>query len=98
LRPLAGGDSFRWHAEPLGPPALNTGSRQSGRAFELRLYRLTITLTDPAAQPLGQFAFDRVGWRRLFAAAPYVPPPPAQRPAQRPTATPGAQSPTAPVL
>jgi len=86
VRALAGGDSLRWRAEPLGPPALNTGSRQSGRAFELRLYRLTITLADPRAQPLGQFAFDRVGWRRLVAPAPYVPPPPAQRPAQRPSA------------
>jgi prepilin-type N-terminal cleavage/methylation domain-containing protein len=98
VRSLAGGDSLRWHAEPLGPPALNTGSRQAGRAFELRLYQLTVTLTDQGAQPLGQFAFDRVGWRRLVAPAPYVPPPPAPARPRQPAGSPGGQPPSEPVL
>ena len=77
---LPGGRSLRWVVQPLGPPALNTGSARSGRAFELRLYRLTILIRDASAGPLGQFAFDRVGWRRLAAPAPYVPPPSLTRP------------------
>jgi prepilin-type N-terminal cleavage/methylation domain-containing protein len=78
---LAGGRSFSWQAAPLGAPALNAGSRQSGRAYELRLYRLTIRILGAAGEPLGQFAYDRVGWRRLAAPAPYVPPPAQPRPA-----------------
>jgi prepilin-type N-terminal cleavage/methylation domain-containing protein len=94
---LAGGRSLRWRAEPIGAPRLNTGSRQSGRAFELQLYRLTIRILGPAGQPLGQFAYDRVGWRKLAAPAPYVAPPPPPAPPPPGVTTPGAPS-TEPVL
>jgi prepilin-type N-terminal cleavage/methylation domain-containing protein len=93
---LAGGRSLRWQAEPIGAPQLNMGSRQSGRAFELRLYRLTIGIFDAAGQPLGQFAYDRVGWRKLAAPAPFAPPPPPPAPPPS-VAAPGPPS-TAPVL
>lgn len=84
---LAGGRQLRWQAEPLGAPALNTGSRRSGRAFELRLYRLTVLILDAQDRPLGRFAYDRVGWRRLETPARWVPPPLPAQPA-RPTAPP----------
>jgi type II secretory pathway pseudopilin PulG len=77
---LPGGRSLSWVAQPLGSPTLNTGSARSGRAFELRLYLLTIQIRDAGGGPLGQFTYDRVGWRRLDAPAPYVPPPSLTRP------------------
>jgi prepilin-type N-terminal cleavage/methylation domain-containing protein len=101
VMPLAGGRQLRWQAEALSAPALNTGSRQSGRAYELRLYRLDLTIVGADGAPLGQFAYDRVGWRRLVAPAPFVPPPP---PPARPTPPAGlapfqpAQPSTAPQL
>jgi prepilin-type N-terminal cleavage/methylation domain-containing protein len=94
---LAGGRSLRWQAEPIGAPELNMGSRQSGRAYELRLYRLTVGIFDAAGQPLGQFAYDRVGWRKLTTPAPFVPPPPPPAPPPSPAAAP-VQGPTEPVL
>ena len=86
---LSGGRSLRWRAEPRGPEALNTGSAASGRRFEMRLYRVTVSILGADGAPLGQVAFDRVGWRRLDKAQPFVPPqppgPPAPAPPQRPT-------------
>jgi prepilin-type N-terminal cleavage/methylation domain-containing protein len=82
--PLAGGRQMRWQADAIGAPQLNTGSRQSGRAFELRLYRLTVSILDAQDRPLGQFAYDRVGWRRLVTPAPYVAPPTPSAPARPP--------------
>jgi len=78
--PLAGGRRLYWEARPVGSPTLNTGSARSGRAFELRLYQLTLVIRDASGQPLGQFTYNRVGWRRLDAPAPYVPPPTPTRP------------------
>jgi prepilin-type N-terminal cleavage/methylation domain-containing protein len=78
---LSGGRTLRWRAEPRGAEALNTGSAGAGRAFELRLYRMTVTILAADGGPLGQVSFDRVGWRRLDKAQPFVPPQPPRPPA-----------------
>ncbi|HEY1751549.1 MAG TPA: prepilin-type N-terminal cleavage/methylation domain-containing protein [Caulobacteraceae bacterium] len=80
LAQLAGGRSLRWRAEPRGREALNTGSAASGRRFELRLYRMTVTILGADGGALGEVAFDRVGWRRLDKPQPFVPPQPPRPP------------------
>lgn len=97
--PLAAGRSLRWQADPIGPPAINSGSRTAGRRFELQLYRLSIWIFDARGAPLGQFAYDRVGWRKLVAPLPYVPPPAPTPPTPRPALpTMSGPAPTGPVL
>lgn len=93
--PLAAGRSLHWRAEPSGAAALNTGSPTAGRRFELRLYRVRVDIADSAGAPMGQVAFDRVGWRRLDRPAPYIPPPAPPQP--RPQRAPPSQS-TEPTL
>ena len=55
-------------------------ARRPAGAFELRLYRVTVRVLDRGGQPLGQFAFDRVGWRKLERPAPYLAPAPPPTP------------------
>ena len=92
--PLAAGRSLRWRAEPRSAPALNTGSAAAGRRFMLQLYRVDVDILDASGVPIGQVAFDRVGWRRLDRPAPYVAPP---RPLPSRTPTPPTAS-SEPVL
>jgi general secretion pathway protein I len=66
---LAGGQTVRWSSQPLTAPRTNTGLPASEGAFELRLYRVRIDITDPSGKRLGGLDFDRVGWRRLTPAA-----------------------------
>ena len=71
---LAGGQWVRWNSAPLTPPRTNVGASSVGEgAFEVRLYRVRVAITDARGAPLGGLDFDRIGWRRLAAA-----PPPAQ--------------------
>ena len=81
--PLAAGRSLHWRAEPRGPEALNTGSATTGRRFELRLYRVTVDISDAGGAAMSQVGFDRVGWRRLDKPAPYIPPPAPPPPQQQ---------------
>jgi prepilin-type N-terminal cleavage/methylation domain-containing protein len=81
--PLTAGRSLRWISTPRSAPRLNTGSAQAGRRFELRLYRVSVTILDRDGSALGQLAFDRVGWRKLATPQPFAPPPPP--PAPRPS-------------
>ena len=81
--PLAAGRALRWRAEPLGAPALNTGSPSAGRRFEMRLYRVTVDIDDASGGAMGKVAFDRLGWRRLDRPAPYVAPPTPTPPSAR---------------
>lgn len=73
--PLAAGRSLRWRAEPRFAPALDTGSATAGRRFEMRLYRVTVQILDASGAEMGEISLDRLGWRRLERAAPFVPPP-----------------------
>jgi prepilin-type N-terminal cleavage/methylation domain-containing protein len=73
--PLAAGRSLRWRAEPRSAPALDTGSATAGRRFEMRLYRVTVQILDASSAEMGEISLDRLGWRRLERAAPFVPPP-----------------------
>ena len=66
---LAGGQTVRWSSQPLTAPRTNTGLPAGEGAFELRLYRVRIDITDPSGKRLGGLDFDRVGWRRLTPAA-----------------------------
>jgi general secretion pathway protein I len=66
---LAGGQTVRWTSQPLTTPRTNTGLPAGEGAFELRLYRVRIDITDPSGKRLGGLDFDRVGWRRLTPAA-----------------------------
>jgi len=72
---LTAGRSLRWTSTARSQPTLNTGAIRVGRRFELRLYRVQATILDHDGEPLGLLAFDRVGWRKLDAPQPYVPPP-----------------------
>ena len=73
--PLTAGRSLRWTSTPRTEPTLNTGDLRTGRRFEMRLYRVQVTMLDRDGSALGLLAFDRVGWRKLEAPRPYVPPP-----------------------
>jgi general secretion pathway protein I len=95
--PLAAGRSLRWRAEPRSAAALDTGSATAGRRFEMRLYRVTVEILDASGAEMGAVAVDRLGWRRLERAAPFVPPPtPVAPPPQLQPAPPSA--PTEPTL
>jgi prepilin-type N-terminal cleavage/methylation domain-containing protein len=74
--PLTAGRSLRWISTPRSQPTPNTGAIRVGRRFELRLYRVEVTILGGDGAPLGELAFDRVGWRKLETAQPYVPPAP----------------------
>ncbi len=78
--PLTAGRSLRWSSTARTDPALNTGAAGVGRRFEMRLYRVEVTILDRDGSALGQLAFDRVGWRKLATPAPYAPPPPPPTP------------------
>jgi general secretion pathway protein I len=65
---LAGGQTVRWTSQPLTPPRTDTGLPAGEGAFELRLYRVRVDITDTAGKRLGGLDFDRVGWRRLTPA------------------------------
>jgi type II secretory pathway pseudopilin PulG len=79
--PLTAGRSLRWTSTARSQPVLNTGAIQVGRRFEMRLYRVNVTIVDRDGTALGQLAFDRVGWRRIAVPSPYIaPPPPPSRP------------------
>jgi len=73
--PLTAGRSIRWTSSARAEPVLNTGEIRTGRRFEMRLYRVEATVLDRDGSALGFLAFDRVGWRKLDAPQPYVPPP-----------------------
>jgi len=83
--PLTAGRSLRWTSAARSQPVLNTGAIQVGRRFEMRLYRVNVTILDRDGSALGQLAFDRVGWRRLAAPARYIPPPTLPPPRPPPT-------------
>ena len=72
---LTAGRSVRWTSTARAEPVLNTGEIRTGRRFEMRLYRVEATVLDRDGSALGFLAFDRVGWRKLEAPRPYVPPP-----------------------
>ncbi|HEY2708130.1 MAG TPA: prepilin-type N-terminal cleavage/methylation domain-containing protein [Caulobacteraceae bacterium] len=74
--PLAAGRTISWTSTPKTQPTLNTGSAAAGRRFELRLYRVTLKVLDRDGTAMGELSFDRVGWRKLERAAPYLAPPP----------------------
>jgi hypothetical protein len=78
--PLTAGRSVRWISTARAEPALNTGAVRAGRRFEMRLYRVDVTILDRDGAVLGQLAFDRVGWRKLATPAPYIAPPPPSTP------------------
>lgn len=63
--PLAGGQTVRWTSQPLTPARTNTGLPTGEGAFELRLYRVHVDITERTGKRLGGLDFDRVGWRRL---------------------------------
>jgi prepilin-type N-terminal cleavage/methylation domain-containing protein len=91
--PLAAGRSLHWRAEPRSAPALDTGSATAGRRFEMRLYRVTVQILDASGAEMGEISLDRLGWRRLERAAPFVPPPtpvapPPSLPQQAPPSVP----------
>jgi len=73
--PLTAGRSLRWTSTPRTEPTLNTGDVRAGRRFEMRLYRVQVTVLDRDGSAFGLLAFDRVGWRKLDAPRPYVAPP-----------------------
>ena len=87
--PLTAGRSIRWDSTARSAPALNTGAARVGRRFEMRLYRVSVTILDRDGAALGQLAFDRVGWRKLATPAPYLPPP-TPSPSRLPPAAGGA--------
>ena len=71
---LAGGQWVRWSAEPLTPARTNVALSSVGEgAFEVRLYRVRVLISDARGARLGGLDFDRIGWRRLAA-----PPAPVQ--------------------
>ena len=74
--PLTAGRSLRWTSTARSQPTLNTGAVRGGRRFEMRLYRVQVTILDRGGAALGELGFDRVGWRKLETPQPYVPPAP----------------------
>lgn len=66
---LAGGQTVSWTAEPLTAPRTNVGLPVGEGAFEVRLYRVRVAITDARGVRLGGLDFDRIGWRRLRPAA-----------------------------
>ena len=92
--PLGAGRSLRWTSTARSAPALNTGEIRAGRRFELRLYRVQATILDRDGAALGELGFDRVGWRKLEAPQPYIPPAPPTLPRFPPPGPPPATGPT----
>jgi len=88
--PLTAGRSLRWASIARGEPLLNTGAIRAGRRFEMRLYRVRVTILDRDGATLGELGFDRVGWRKLETPQPYVAPPPPAPARLAPGGPPGA--------
>jgi prepilin-type N-terminal cleavage/methylation domain-containing protein len=65
---LAGGQTMSWTTEPRTAPHTNVGLPVGEGAFEVRLYRVRVDITDARGARLGGLDFDRVGWRRLTPA------------------------------
>lgn len=63
-----------WTSAPLSEDKLAAGFPTGDGSFRVRLYRLTIHVTDERGQPVGDYQIDRVGWRKLFQTADGVAP------------------------
>ena len=64
-RPLGRGRTMRWTSTPLTPPRTQIGLPSGEGRYELRLYRVTIVISDGGGAALGRVEFDRTGWRAL---------------------------------
>lgn len=59
---LPEGDTISWTSEPLGLPQQNAGFPTGNGAYQVQLYRLTVTVERVNGRSPGPLVFDRMGW------------------------------------
>lgn len=61
------GDIVSWTSEALNTPQQGIGYPAGGGAFEVQLYRVTVTVERHNAPSPAPLVIERMGWRRLTA-------------------------------
>jgi prepilin-type N-terminal cleavage/methylation domain-containing protein len=56
---------LRWRARPVTGAVRSTRAGQGEVAFLVQLFEVTVSAHDLDGTPITQFAFERVGWRRV---------------------------------
>lgn len=59
-----------WTSAPLSAEKETAGFPSGNGSFRVRLYRVTLHISDQNGQPVGDYQIDRVGWRGEFQTGP----------------------------
>ena len=58
-----------WTSAPLSEEKLSAGFPTGNGSFRVRLFRVTLHISDEQGRPIGDYQIDRVGWRKQFQSA-----------------------------